>query len=551
MAKRDASFVDKHIEKVALGVCALAFLGAAWFSFLGDRFTVDEMRPDQLCEKIAEEAQQTASAVRNARLRKDTSKKVDPKKDPVVQLRRWFGSNAEKLIKIAKVESPVGRTQPFPPEFISTTQTPIEDRHNLARIVAPGIPLATSGRSGFDFPEEKPDLGEYTGQPPRGSGQVKVVNWVAVAAQIDLNQQEVNFISEGYPEGSFPFITNVHLQRIDLTDSWRGWQNVETYLPFKPIKRPVILTSTGQLSLGGLAAFRSLIESKQEYISRPHLPPKKSGDRVGYPKIPYLEKPPSKDDPRSRMAKNWLRDAEKAMNGKRPFKSVDLDTAFVLLRAVVGTTGAKQRDLIKAEAKLKQVVKQLRRKRPFIKNLERRRPDQLMPVMAHDLDVVPGHEYAYRMRYEVYNVFCGDRGEMKNPADAEKLTIFSDWSPLSRPVKIESDIYLYLTDKNPKKQEVTVTVYKKARGGWKKQDFKVRVGDEIGRKVPLGRNKGVDFRTNAICVDIDFKRRVRGKSDVSMAYVIAGEGDLRERILTSDKNDKFRRGLTNRTTARK
>lgn len=551
MAKRDAGFIDKHIEKVVLGVGAMALCGAVWFSFLGDRFTVDDMRPEKLCEKIAEEAQQTANAVRNARPKENRSNNVDSSKDPVVQLRRWFGSNPEKLIRIAEVETPVGRTQPFPSEFISTTQTPEEDRHNLAHIVAPGIPLVTTGRSGFDFPEEKPDLSEYRGDAPKGSGQVKTLNWVVVAAQIDLTQQEINFLSERYPERSFPLVTKIHLQRKDLTDSWRGWQNVESYLPFKPIERPTIITRDGQLSLGGLAAFRRLIESKQEYITLAGLPPKKSGDRVGLPKLPYIEGPPSKDDVKRRLAKIWLRDAEKAIEGKRPFGSVDLDAAFVLLRAVVGTAETNKKDLDKAEDKLKQVIKKLRRKRPFVRSLERRRPDRLMPVMAYDSDVGPGHEYVYRMRYEVYNVFCGDRGEMRNKADAEKLTIFSDWSPLSRPVKIESDIYLYLTGKNNKKQEVTVTVYKKVRRGWKKQDFKVRVGDEIGRKVALGRNKGVDFSTNTICVDIDFRRKVRGKSDVAMAYVSVDDGGLRERLLALDKNDKFRRGLVNRSTARK
>ena len=552
MAKRDAGFVDKHIEKVVLGVCALALFGAAWFSFLGDRFTVDGLRPEKLCEQIAEEAQQTASAVRNARLRENTSKDTDPSKDPVAQLKRWFGSDPEKLIRIAEVETPVGRTQPFPPEFISTTQTPAEDRHNLAQIVAPGIPLVTTGRSGFDFPEEKPSLSEYRGEAPKGPGQVKVLNWVAVAAQIDLTQQEVNFLSEQYPEGAFPFVTQIHLQRKDLTDSWRGWQNVESYLPFKPIERPTIITADRQLSLGGLAAFRSLIESKQEYITLAGLPPKKSGDKVGPPKLPYLQDPPSKGDPKGRLAKNWLRDAEKAIQGKRPFGSVDLDTAFVLLRAVVGTAAAKPKDRKKAGDQLETVIKKLRRKRPFVRNLEIRQPDRLMPVMAYDSAAIPGHEYVYRMRYEVYNVFCGDRGEMRNPADAEKLTIFSDWSPNSRPVKIESDIYLYLTAKNSKKQEVTVTVYKKGRRGWSKQDFKVSVGDEIGRKVALGRNKGVDFSTNTICVDIDFRRKVRGgKSDVAMAYVDLDDGALQERLLASDKNNKFRLGLMGRSTARK
>jgi len=549
MAKRDASFVDKHIEKVVLGVCALALLGAGWYSFMGERFVVDGVRPNGLFETISREAQQTASAVRNARPKENQSKRVDPEKDPVAQLERWFGAKAEGLIRIAGLESPVARTQPFPPEFISTTQTRPEDRRELAEIVSPGIPIVTSGRSGFDLPDEKPNLADYDGQD-KGSGKVQVRNWVAVAAQVNLYQQEVNFLSKQYPPGSFLAVIRVVLQRKDDLAPWRGWQDVETYLPFKPIKRPRIMTPQG-LRLEGLSAFRKLIESKQEYIARPKLPAKKSGDRITYPAVPYFPDPPSKDTDKRGLVRKWLKGAEKAMKGHTPFRSVDLDAAFVLLRAVVATSDARPKDIAKGQGLLKTVISRLKKDRPSVEDMDIRPPERLMPIVAYDLDAEPGHRYVYRMRYEVYNVFAGNPGDLKNPADAKKLALFSDWSPVSRPVTIESDVYLYLTDKNPKKREVTVTVYKKGRRGFSKQDFKVQVGDEIGHKVGLGRNKGVDFRTSAICVDIDFNRRVRGKPDVVMAYVDPGDGRLRERFLSQDKNDQFRQRLINRKTARR
>jgi len=173
-----------------------------------------------------------------------------------------------------------------------------------------------------------------------------------------------------------------------------------------------------------------------------------------------------------------------------------------------------------------------------------------MPIVAHDFDVIPGHTYTYRIRYEALNSYAGIRGELKDPADAEQLTLFSPWSPVSRKVVPQSDLYFYLTKANRKRGEATVSVYKKSRRGYQEAKFKVKVGDEIGGEKRLGTPKG-DFSTGSVCVDLDFRRKVNGKTTLAMIYVNQNDGSLHERFLSLDTGDAFRKQLTPQRTARR
>jgi hypothetical protein len=164
-----------------------------------------------------------------------------------------------------------------------------------------------------------------------------------------------------------------------------------------------------------------------------------------------------------------------------------------------------------------------------------------MPIMAHDLGVEPGRTYVYRMSYEVLNIYAGVTGELKNAEDAKVVTLRSGWSLPSRPVEVSSDLMFFLAQADPTKKDVTVTVYRKTRTGWKDQEYKVKVGETIGQKEKLGKNKGVDFATGLVCVDIDFDRLdpvPGGKKTAVMVYTDPAEGRLRERYLTRDRKEK-------------
>ena len=552
MAKQDVGFVDKHMEKAALGACALALLGAVWFSFMSHRFAVNGETPSEIAKKIGDESESVARTVRNATFKADESKETDSKDDPSAQLARWYGEDSEGLIQIAGLQANATRTQPFGTRLLSTSETSMANRHNLAQMVAPRIPIITTGRTGFHLPEEKLSLEEYEESDSKGQGSGSVRNWVAVAAQVDLVQQDINFISEKYPPGSFPEIVKVRMQRRDETEPWRGWQEVDTYLPFERPERPTIFSAaSNRFTLEGLSAFRNLIASKQKYIARPKLPERGSGDSTTLPGLPYFPEPPStkKEDKRARQ---WLSLGRAAEAGKRAFKDgADLDLAYILARAVINSPKSRAKEVKAAEALLKKVQPKFSKTRAGVMALPSRQPERLMPIVAYDMTAIPGHRYVYRMRYEVYNTYAGNRGELLNRDDAKRLTVMSEWSPRSRVVEIDSDVRFFLTKANTGQNKVTITVFKRKGKEWRKEEFKIGVGDKIGDEIRLGRNKGTNFNTDTVCVDIDFSRRVNGKKDVALVYTDTNDGSLRERFLSSDKTARFLRDEGGRRTARR
>jgi hypothetical protein len=540
VAKKSASFIDLHAEKIALGIGAAIMIGGVVFGLGGGRFSVNGHGPGEICSGVGEAADQTRQAVQNARpesLKPPTE--TGGGKDPVAQLAEWFGNKAVGVFKIAGVSDTLPRTQPYTNPYVPLVAAGNGTKRHLAKIVAPDIPLVTSGRSGFDFPTEISALEVFDGKT-RGGGKPVERSWVTVAAQIDLVRQDANFRSEEYPEGSYLEIVQVHLQRKDLTDPRRGWEEIETYLPFKPPNRPSLVSATGANTMEGVDKFRRLIDGTQEYISRTKLP----SEGVELPQIPFLDEPPkagtsqtpeeAEQEASSRIRK-WVDRARSAIAGKRPFKDIDLDAAYILARAGAGTLGAKEAESNKAKQLLTEVKAKLPKSRRNDLQEQTHSPDRLMPIVAHDLDVQPGHTYVYRIRYEVFNVYAGNPGELANPEDALKLTVFSGWSPVSRPVEVTSDTYFYLSKSDRAKKEVTVTVFKVSKRETKRQDYRVHVGEPIGRKERLGAK--TNFSTGNTCIDIDFDRLVDGQKDVSMIYT-ESDGSLRERLLSRDKKDK-------------
>jgi hypothetical protein len=545
MAKRDVGFVDQHIEKIATAACVLILLAAAVFSFGGFRFSANGRDPAALCEQVRDQAEIVARRITNAKPPASAGLSDDsgnPDNEPGAELQDWFGPSAPGLIEIAGIEPRPARTQRFPPLVTSISGVSPEDRRGLARMVTPSVPIVTTGRTSFDVPAKLP-LEDVVGSG-LGTRDTTVAShsWVSVSAVLDLIEQDANYYAEKYPSGSFPTIVKVHLQRKDRTEAWRDWENVDTYLPFE----------TPEVPKPGDEAFedsRLLLDQAQDDIARTRLPSRRSGDRAVLPWVPYLDTPPDVSDfgeskvgqmAASRRARKWRELAKKAMEGKTVSKTEDLDAAVMLIRAALAS-GASDAEIEKAEGLRQTLRKKLDKKQRSELQKAARAPERLMPLLAHDVRAVPGHTYQYRMRYEALNPYAGIPGELADPRLAERLTVFSDWSLPSRPTEVQNDVYFFLSKADARRREATVTVYKKARTGWKYKDFKIKVGSEIGRNDK--RVKKADFSTGAVCVNLDFSRVFEKKKTLSLIYLDPDGGVLRERLLSVDRKDKLRRKL--------
>lgn len=551
MAKKNAGFFDLHIEKVVIGLCAVALGGAAYLSFGGGRFAVEGMGPAELCKSVGENADQLKQAVLNARPEAKSSSPVGG--DAAAQLKKWFSETAEGLVKIARIEPVPPRTQAFPSPLPSNTDLS-SDKRNLAQVMAPGIPLVMTGRTKFAMFQPGPAFGD-TEPPADAVTAEKSVSWVAVGAQVDLVAQEAAFIAERYPDLSYPILVRVHLQRRLADSPSSPWVDVPTWLPFSTMNRPRIeVTPDGKLKMERTDKFRLLLEAFSEEIARPKLPRRVAGDKFDGLPLPYLNEPPkagAASDAAKRAAK-WIRDARSALEGKRPFDTKDVDAAWILASAAAGVQGLKDGDKAAVQKLLTEIKGRLPRERRKEIEGTPRSPERLMPLVAYDFSAEPGQTYVYRMRYEILNVFAGNRGELNNPKDAERLTVFSGWSPPSRPVQVQSDLYFYLTRADRAKREATVTVFRVTKAGdlIGRQDYKVSAGDKIGREEKKPQQK-IDLRTGAICLEVDFDRQTDGKRDIALVYVDGADGLVRERLYLRDSRDPFLKALQDKKVSTK
>ena len=554
MARKDVNFIDKHVEKILLGTCAAVLIGAAWYSFSGTRFAVAERSPAELAKSLDEAAEQTRQSVMSARYTPPRKETTNPQDDPVAQLKEWYGDGAKGLIKMAPLPELSTRVQAFPPLMISVMKTSPEDRRDLVKLLPPGPPVITTGRSTFVLFREP---FEITGYDPRngwfGMEDTKFEaskTWVAVASQVDLTKQKAKFIEQGYPASANLPIVRVHLQRKDVADSGKNWEDIDSFVPYAPLKRPVpAFQGDGRVRFDNLDSFRNVIQQTSALIINPPLPTRLAGDKPELPALPYLDEPPSQrntsPEDANRRVKKWTDLGNAALLGKRPFKEPDINAAIILAKAAVGTAGARDKELEAAKKLLAKVIEKAPKNLKTEAKAAPQTPETLMPILGYDLSPQPGHTYVYRMRYEMLNPFAGNSAELKNPTDAAKLTVFSDWSSESRPVEITSDIYFYLTKADKAKKEVVVTVFKVTKRATQKQEFRISAGEEIGKKDK--KKPGADFSTGAVCVDIDFDREIDGKKEIALIY--AQDGNLRQKVLSRDLKDKVFRRLNEIKTA--
>src|ERR1051325_8201690 len=101
MAKKNLSFFDQHIEKIAVGLCLVALIGAAYLSFSGSRFAIDGRGPVELAKSLADTTEQARTSVLSAKPATET--KAAEGADPTKALKDWFGQSAKGLAVVAQV----------------------------------------------------------------------------------------------------------------------------------------------------------------------------------------------------------------------------------------------------------------------------------------------------------------------------------------------------------------------------------------------------------------------------------------------------------------
>lgn len=560
MAKQTAGFVDQHIEKVVLGVCGALFLGTAIYYFALGPYKVDGQAPKDLVENARSVAERTQDAVRRAPAyvppKEDANK---PSAEPLKELAKWFGTQAEGLISIAKLDPRSPRTQTFSTPLLVVEGVADEDKLTLAKLVAPSAPVVISGHAYLDMPQQI-DFETLYKSGPTSRVESRERSWVSVAAQVNLAEQFRTFLAAGYPHGmsmSMPII-RIHLQRKLADEKNADWEEVTPYTIYKRISPPEAeFMPNGTLagaSSKDVEKFATMIRLGQRLIARAPLPRKSEGtrgDEPFAPPLPFMEVDPGQvvsadpnpiarpgannpaDAAAGQRAKDWIRDGTKALAGQRPYGAPDPELAMALARAAAVSRGLSTADVDRAKKLMQDAEAAAKKANRPIPSSAQEEPEHFMPILAHDLEVTPGRTYIYRMRYEILNPLMGS-DRVRNPADGRRVTLVSDWSEPSRPIEVKSDLFYFLTKADPAKQTADFTVFKKVSGGeMVSEKFTVSPGDIVGVKKRGSKSSGPDFSTHKLCVFID-----EAGSDKRVILADAVDGSLIERLVSRDSNDK-------------
>ncbi|UCG17283.1 MAG: hypothetical protein JSV19_04470 [Phycisphaerales bacterium] len=610
MAKQAVGPIERHVEKGVLGICGLLLL-AVIARYLGSspnrtQIGAESVGPDTVHTALAEEAERLRQAV--AREQPTPSSE----RNPVPKLREWMND----FYAAAGFLDPELRPRPLPPlpavpDVGEKARAP-GDKIELARFLPPeSVKAEVAGRTVARV-EPPVILLEASGVGDTFGDEYEMsFNWVTVSSIYNRNEQERLFREAGYHPGRREhYVLGADLQRRERNwdGSYSEWQDITTYAPVKPPAPPqVIVMQTGltptvpietREDVGYYAeAVRDPLN--QLDLMRPLFPVPEAGDSWKLPEYEgidiqelddeyfeaadevgsmrgqdryadLIEETPDADseedkidqaiDDMRRRVKRGFVAVEEAEQARSELESLQT-------QASPGLSRSQSQALEELLNQIDAAIERLRRPRgggsgEAGQQAPPRPTAPVQVVWAHDLlgdSVVSGKTYQYRMRLRLYNRYCAYPPALKNPADAEKVVVLTEWSEPTQDVTIEQDTEFFLASLT--RDTVKAEIFKWVRGDWVKQSFPLEVGKPItGSKRmqlpsdPDGMRQLVDFDTGAMVLYIDFDRSYRpvrkapgggmslqpSKSTVAVVYADS-KGRLQERLLAVDKDSDVRK----------
>ncbi len=107
-------------------------------------------------------------------------------------------------------------------------------------------------------------------------------------------------------------------------------------------------------------------------------------------------------------------------------------------------------------------------------------------VWAHDDTVQPENTYRYRMRVGVFNPTAGKNWFTgKDDTFKDDVVLWTEYSPVTEPIYIDPMIYLFPVSIARNSGKVTIDVAKFHHGNWHTYEFDVGVGEDIGEPVEM------------------------------------------------------------------
>ena len=173
-------------------------------------------------------------------------------------------------------------------------------------------------------------------------------------------------------------------------------------------------------------------------------------------------------------------------------------------------------------------------------------PSGLMEVWFHDTSVEQDMIYSYQLRLVVINPFVAQRRLVVDQADAAPAKLATQWSAWSESVKIDRPTKFFVTG-GGRGVPITVAVFTYKWGRVMKQSFSIQRGQAIGEALdvnainPQGlvKNVKVDFSTGVTAVDFNDRQRIADAARIlgttTELLYLDYDGQLRTRTRHEDR----------------
>ncbi len=600
MAKQVVGPLQRHVEKIVVGVAGLALVGVIALYVVTSPNKIDIgggqlVSPPEVDAVLAQKAEDVRNRIRAARAN--------------VEIPEPLAGEFEKLLDPFEAE---GLSAKLKTASMFLPEVPIIDPPDiviggtkLVEVIKLPPPLVTSGRTTFLDPINDAEITR---------------NWATVSSMFDRKKQEKAQIETYGATRSEVFFGNVELQRrVQRQDgSWsdEDWDFVDVWpsgeLPVLPalgleedegqqvvpvddlrkrnsfldvlwlpeiqleLIRPLMLAWVrgDKWRFPIISTYEEVIIQEDEYLSPEEASPEPE-DRYG---LREKDNEAQQAAVAQKTVAEQLKEVEQRIReaGTTDEANQAYNVVFDIANGQDASSGEKDRArrlMAAANQKAKDIERANRRNRGRQQGPNRGGDDEeekkretqpRQQLWAHDAgegSVHAGKTYQYRLRANIQNRLAGEPSKFDDPANAQRVLIAGPWSDPSDPVVIPATQHYFVTASDQRKQVVSIEIFQWFEGVWVTTRQRFGVGDKLAREAratvpdiddPTVTDRAlVPFEADAAILDIDFGRAYREKKrgsgrggsaypavgSVCAVVLVDSSGKLHERFLPADKGN--------------
>jgi len=578
MAKQNISFIERHAEKVVIGIAGAVLLGASALYLVSTpnkaELGGEQFKPKDFYIAIKTQADNVLRRAKNSSL-----------PDGVIE--SFEGNVNAELSPYKTTNIPIEFAQTFIPPSPSLPDIVLDKtgKIELAEILPPTNLVVSTGRAQARMPDPEIILASSSNTNRGTTNKLDPLPrdcfWVTVFGVLDRKAQRELFAKAKYDAHLRQVIVaNVELERQEL-QSDATWGKSEIIQPYRPViekvdKEVSVIEADDiyvvpQNTANIIDDYRERIASRnaqaeilrplfQDYLEKDpyewsiNLPQKIEDFEIDLATdydILFMEDDSSArisgdaDAAARKQAKEDFEEAEKALEKDDFIKMAEK------LDLVINNSSASQSMVNKANDMLKEYEHQiaLAQRNLDLKAEQERAEEKLYlgedaePIWAIDTSVVPGKTYRYRIRLVVFNSYFNISRKLKNYQDAGKVLIEGQWSDWMEPVTVKRKKYLFFTRAlDPKTAKLEVHEY--LNGDWRNESTQLAVGSPISFT-----KRRINYSYDGMIVSLATKQPYRERTEKfgKISYrqkesdvltLINSKGEVEERYALDDLAEK-------------